>query len=836
MKKKLLGVTRRDIQLDFDLYRVKVPIPGVSHGSLSVLDLWPENAQKTIVFLHGYAGVLESWEFQINYFVRQTFRVVAPDLRGHGQSDAPYSDYTMAELVNDLHTVVETLNLPERFLLAGHSFGGSIAVEYAAAHPERLEKLILIATAGEYPLPWFAKLLLRLPLTWFQPLWRFRHRWDAELHVVKRMMANNMAVWKGWEQMRTITTPTLIVTGERDTYFPRWVFEEVYKTIPRAEVQDVGAAKHKVQLERYEAVNRAIWRFVTEDQTQSWRKDAEGLEADLLRSRPWYRSYARDVPQNVPVPNRPLTTFLESAAGWLPNRTATLFYGNQLTYRQLNEQVNRLASILHGRGVEKGDRILLVLPNMPEMVIALFATLKIGAVAVLPNADADRFRVAEQVAETEPRLVITLDTFSPMALTIREKTGLDAFYFVNLRRQTGLIAYRQLRQMMGLGADDESDRQLAASLGPYLDEVLKDVPAVVDPPGVPVAADDLAIINYTSGTTSKPKGVCLNHRNLVANTLQTRHWVPNLKYGRETCLAVVPILHSYGLLSALSVPIALGATIILQPLFELNTVLEAIRDHKVSILPGVPAIYAMINQAPNVREYGLSSIKACISGSEPLPVEVQEAFEKLTQGSLVEGYGLTEASPVTHANPLQGERKAGSIGLPISNTEAMIVDLKTEEPLPDGEIGELWVRGPQVMQGYWTGPGQPFERSKITADGWLKTGDVAVMDGEGYFHLINRRKHLIRVDDDYIFPRDIEEVLYENNKVLEAAVIGLNGSGQNMVIKAFIVPRPGMEISESELVALCKRRLPERSQPAVYEFRESLPRSIVGKLLREKLA
>ena len=516
----------------------------------------------------------------------------------------------MPEMVSDLESMVEALNLPEKFILVAHSFGGSIAVEYAIAHPERLEKLILIATAGEYPLPWVAKLLLKLPLTWLRPLWRYRRRWDAELHVIKRMMGNNMAKWKGWDLMRRISTPTLVVTGERDNYFPRWVFEDVFQVIPNAEVQDVGAAKHKVQLERHEAVNRAILRFVSEDQTQSWRKEVDQVESEMQPARPWLRSYSRDVPQTVPVPNRPLTNFLESAAGWLPNRTATIFYGHRLTYKQLNEQVNRLAHILHGKGIQKGDRVFLILPNMPEMIISLFATLKIGAVAVLPNADADRFTITEQVLETNPKLLITIDTFSPMAMAIKKNTTLSEFCFVNLRKQTGLLAYRELRQKWGISLDFEPDRQLATSLGPYLEDLLGDVPAGKEPPQIDLVADDLAVINYTSGTTSRPKGVCLSHGNLVANTLQTRHWVTNLHYGQETCLAIVPILHSYGLTSALSVPIALGATIVLLPLFDLDEVLRAIRDYKVSIFPGVPAMYAPGRGSRAPRERASPSVRA----------------------------------------------------------------------------------------------------------------------------------------------------------------------------------------------------------------------------------
>jgi long-chain acyl-CoA synthetase len=243
--------------LDFDLYRVNVPIRGVSDAHLSVVDLWPEGARNTVMFVHGYAGCLDTWEFQINYFARN-YRVVAPDLRGHGQSDAPFTEYTMTELVTDLQTIVETLDLPEKFILVGHSFGGSICVEYANAHPERLAKLVLIATAGEYPISKSVAMIYRMPLAFFRPWWKYRPRWNAEIHTLKRMMNNNLRKWQGWPLLRNIRTPTLIVTGERDSYFPRNVFDDVGKMVPDAEIYDVGSAKHKVQLERHQAVNRAI--------------------------------------------------------------------------------------------------------------------------------------------------------------------------------------------------------------------------------------------------------------------------------------------------------------------------------------------------------------------------------------------------------------------------------------------------------------------------------------------------------------------------------------------------------------------------------------------------
>lgn len=829
MKKKLLGVKRSEILFDYDLYRRKVPIPGVAGSYLSVLDLWPEGAERTILFLHGYAGVLESWEYQINAFAQDNYRVVAPDLRGHGQSDAPYTKYTMDELVADLYAITQHLEITEPFILVAHSFGGSIAVEYANAHPEQLEKLILIATAGEFPLPRIADWALRLPLSWLRPFWRFRDRWDAELHVIKNMMANNMRHWQGWNLMRNISTPTLIITGERDNYFPRRVFEDVGKMIPNAEVIDVGSAKHKVQLERHQAVTRAIERFA-EDRNRSWRD--EDLDESPLANRVWLKSYSPGTPHTIPIPKRPLPDFLESAAGWLPRRKAIQFYGSSMTYRELNEQVNQMSHVFHGMGVRTGDRVMMILPNMPQFIVTFYGILRAGGVAVLPNAEADAETILQQIQDVKPKVLVTIRSFSQLAEIVQQQTALNTFIFADLRTAVSNKTYQMLIERFGIADNEEKHKMLARQLGHRMSTIRQDAPTT--PLDIRVHHDDIAAIIFTSGTTDQPKGVTLSHYNLVANTLQTRHWVPDLKYGEETYLSVVPLVHSYGLISAMSMPIALGATIVLLPTFDIQDVLEHIRDHTVSVFPGVPSMYMAINKTPNVRQYGLSSVKACISGAAPLPIEVQEAFEKLSHGRLVEGYGLTEASPVTHANPLYGIRKPGSIGIPLPNTDAKIIDWDTKGDLPVGQIGELVVRGPQVMQGYWQ-PDGTLDNSIVLDDGWLDTGDVAVQDRDGYFRIISRKKDTIVFGDYTVFPRDVEEVLYEHSQVMEVAVVGVGKEEDGQKVKAYVVPKPGADVTEEELLELCRRRLEPYEVPWEIEFREELPKSFIGKVLRRML-
>ncbi len=476
---------------------------------------------------------------------------------------------------------------------------------------------------------------------------------------------------------------------------------------------------------------------------------------------------------------------------------------------------------------------MLVLPNMPQFVIAYYAILKVGGVVVLPNPDADAEQITQQAIETTSKILITLCDFSLLAKKIRTSSPIKYILFADIRHVVSHSVYNKLmaRWRIKQNHTEEQNEALIKTLGERMSVLMKDAP--IEAPSVSVSSDDLATIIFTSGTTASPKGVCLSHANLVANALQTRHWFSDLHYGKEKCLSVIPLSHSYGMTNAMNIPITIGATIILLPIFDVQEVLEQIKQYKPTLFFGVPSAYMAINQMKNLRQYGLSSIKACISGAAPLPIEVQEAFEKLTKGRLIEGYGLTEASPITHANPLHGVRKPGSIGIPIPNTEAKIVDLQTDLDLPPGEIGELVVRGPQVMMGYWD-KNEQIDDQSVIKDGWLYTGDVAICDNDGYFQLINRKRDTITFGEYSVYPRDVEEVLYENSKVLEVAVVGISTPIEQK-IKAFVVPRPGSILTAEELFHLCQRRLEEYAVPWQIEFRDELPKSFIGKVLRRLL-
>ncbi|MCI0521510.1 MAG: alpha/beta fold hydrolase, partial [Chloroflexi bacterium] len=670
------------MEIDLELYRREVRVSVRPHVRLAVIDVAPEQPGRIFLFLHGFGGQAMQWQYQLRHFSRNN-RVIALDLRGHGRSDKSGEDYQMPTLLSDVEIVLQALGVNTPVTLVGHSFGGAIACEFAYAHPTKVERLILAASAGEYHLNSLYRLALGLPRAALQAIQPFlRRQLGAPAVVLKSLYEGSLSHWVGWSLFRSLTVPTLVIRGHHDRVFQQSFFDEVARAIPNAEEVDVGASGHMVMLERRDAVNRAISRFL-EAGVQSWRaaqdvkKTGEG--GDLLQERPWLPHYDQDVPQTIAVPRVPVPQLLRSAARRFPLRAALRFAGSNLTYLRLNREANRFANALRSLGIEKGDRVMLLLPNLPQMVVAFYGTLRAGAVAVFSLPTHEPEELARQAQDCGARLLVTLTRFDDLTQHI----------LAHLGEQRG----HTLQHILFTHAGDYLPwfSRMALQLSPKRRQVHKlDIPMQPgmhryerlvysqrpDAPDVPISPNDLAVIIYTGGTTDLPKGVMLSHRNLVANAIQTRHWIPEAKEGRERFLCVLPFAHSYGLTTALNVPIALGATLILKPTFEVSDILKTIRRERPTIFPGVPQMYVAIKDFPGVRKYRISSIKACISGSAPLPVEVQEAFEKLTRGRLVEGYGLTEAGPVTHANPLNGQRKVGSIGVPFPSTQARVVDLR----------------------------------------------------------------------------------------------------------------------------------------------------------------
>ncbi|HEX3270865.1 MAG TPA: alpha/beta fold hydrolase [Ktedonobacterales bacterium] len=843
--------------LDVELYRRTLYLTS-SDGDkalrrVSVIDIQPDVAPdtpaRTLVFVHGYGGRNLQWLYQLRTF-GQTMRVIAPDLRGHGQSDDPARPpITVETLVDDLEATLAQLETQRPFLLVAHSFGGAIAAEYALRHPEEVSGLVLIGTPARFILTPGARQLMSLPGPVIETLKkRLGIAIFADARTMRRMHDGAMSRWRGDKRLGELRVPTLVVIGHRDTVFTQEHYAAVPKLIPGAQQVVIPVSAHLVQLERPDAVNRAIRRFVqararmeansSVDAMGSFPQPRAASASLRLGEAPWLQAYDPDVPEEIPTPQVLAHDFLSNSAAEFPDRTALHFFGQKISYRELDLLSNRCARALRGLGLQRGDRVAVILPNVPQCVIAFYGVLKAGGVVVLGSPLSNEEEIAFQIRDSDARIALTLNTYRSMLERIAAQSpALERLIFTDVRE------YLPLRQRLAvaLGPSPAPPNNSAASQNgaalsalPHHDfqQLLR--AAASAPLLGETQCDDLALLQYTSGTTDAPRGVMLSHQNLVVNVAQQRHWLNDAKRGGETILGVLPLSHSYGVTGCMNLAMALAASLVLMPTNRTEEILNAIKRYHPTIFPGVPTIYLAVANFPHVRRYGVASIRVCVSGSAPLPVEVQESFEKLTRGRLVEGYGLTEASPVTHSNPLKGERRVGSIGVPMPSTSARIVDLQTGEPLPQGEVGELEVRGPQVMQGYWK---RPDETAQALRDGWLRTGDLASMDEDGYFTIVDRKKDLIIAGQYNVYPRDVEEVLYESPKVFEAVVVsGRDGAnGDNPFVKAIVVLKRGERATAEELLALCRERLEAYKVPKQIEFRTELPKNLVGKVLRRLL-
>lgn len=524
----------------------------------------------------------------------------------------------------------------------------------------------------------------------------------------------------------------------------------------------------------------------------------------------WLKSYEPGVPHSIEYPEISLYEMFQETVKQYSDLPALSFMGHEITYAGLQSQVEKLAAALEGLGVKKGDRVAIHLPNCPQFPIAFYAALSLGAIAVPCNPMYVARELTHQLNDSETETIITLTSFYKMIKELQPKTTLKNIIAVNLEEDSVKIE-----------TDDYSFASLMKEYGGKQAQPVEVLP------------EDRAAFMYTGGATGVSKGAILQHRHLLANALQLKAWAVDLKNGEEIFLSVLPLYHSYGLTLALNLPVLTGNKMVLLPRFELRSVLQTIDREKPTRFPGVPTMYVAINNAPDLHEYDLSSIKVCNSGAAPLPVKVQEVFEKITGGKLTEGYGLSEASPVTHSNPIYGKNVPGSIGLPIPDTEMKIVDIETgDTELPIGESGELCVRGPQVMEGYLN---MPEETAQSLRDGWLYTGDIAKVDEEGYTYIVDRKKDMVIAGGYNIFPRDIEEVLYTHPKIKEAAVAGISDPYRGETLKAYVVLKEGETLTEEEVIEFCKENLAAYKVPKLVEFRTELPKTMVGKILRRAL-
>jgi long-chain acyl-CoA synthetase len=544
---------------------------------------------------------------------------------------------------------------------------------------------------------------------------------------------------------------------------------------------------------------------------------------------PWVKFYEPGIPPGLTYPDLTLGNILSQTASKYPGHTALLFFGRKITFAELDGLVNRFSHALSGLGVNKGDRVALMLPNIPQMVIAYYGTLRIGAIAVATNPLYLAHELEVQLKDSGAEILVAVDMFYPVISRALPKTSVKKLILCGIKDYLPF----PLNLLYPIKAKIEKQWVSVKRVPPIYDFLSLLSEAQATPVITAVSPDDTAILQYTGGTTGTPKGAVLTHRNLVANAVHNKVWLIGGKEGEERILAVIPFFHVYGMTTAMNLGMLLGAELILLPKFHTKEVLEFINKYRPTIFPGIQAMYLAIGNYPNIHKYDLTSIKAAISGAGPLMREVQERFEQLTRARIVEGYGLSEASPVTHCNPVFGRRKMGSIGLPFPDMEAMIVDIETgEKEMPVGETGELVVKGPQVMKGYWN---KPDETAKALRGGWLHTGDIARMDEEGYFFIVDRIKDMIKTVGENVYPREVEEVLFTHPKVKDVVVVGLPDGFKGEKIKAYIILKEGVTATANEIIQHCREQLSKFKVPKEVEFRDQLPKTLVGKVLRRVL-
>jgi long-chain acyl-CoA synthetase len=546
-------------------------------------------------------------------------------------------------------------------------------------------------------------------------------------------------------------------------------------------------------------------------------------------ARPWLQHYDYWVRPHLSYPGRPLADILSITAVERPDKVATRFLGAQLTYLELKRRSDALAAALAELGIVKGDRVGIMLPNCPQYIIAAFAVLRLGAVVVNINPSYTPREFLIVASDSTPRIVIALDALAPLVQGVRSQTSLEHVIVTSLAEYSaaatpmpgidGTLSLTELTRRQSVSASG------AAAGRPGSDTTL-----------TPIGPEDLAVLQYTGGTTGTPKGAMLTHGNLWANVVQTENWM-NPAYaltGSERYLVVIPYFHIYAFAVCMLVGLRIGALQIIHPKYDPEQVLASIRDFRPTYFPAVPTVFVSLLNHPKVGEYGLDLIRLYNSGGAPCPVEVMEEFERRIGRPLNEGYGLSETSPVTHSTPQLALRKFGTVGLPFPDTDMKIVDVETgTRELPVGDTGELCIAGPQVMKGYWNKPEESAQVLRTHADGriWFHTGDIARMDGDGYTSIVQRKKDMIIVDGYNVYPSDVESVLYAHSAVRLAAVIGVPDKYHGEIVKACIALKPGSSVTADEVIAYCRISLTDYKVPRVIEIRDTLPMSAVGKIL-----
>lgn len=524
----------------------------------------------------------------------------------------------------------------------------------------------------------------------------------------------------------------------------------------------------------------------------------------------WLFHYPDNISKTVTIPEIPIGQILQDTAAKYPTKNALSFYGKKFSYDQLQSSARTFASALQQNQVQKGDRVAIMLPNCPQYVISYYGILTVGAIVTQVNPMSVEREIEYILKDSGAETLVVLDAFYPKVKSVQKHTNLKNMIVVSLQPS---------------GHEFSPDRSFEVFLTESSGIVL---PISID------SQHDVAVLQYTGGTTGRSKGAMLTHRNLLANVIQAYEFFKHeIDIGEERYLTVIPLFHVFGMTSCMNLSIFTAAENIMLPRFELEEVLNTIKNEQPTVFPGVPTMYVAMSNHPRAEEYGIDSIEICNSGSAPMPVELLKEFEGKTGSKILEGYGLSETSPTTHCNPMFAERKPGSVGIGVPSTEYKIVDIETgTQEVPVGQLGEVIIKGPQVMKGYWN---MPEETANALRDGWLYTGDIARVDEDGYLYIIDRKKDMIIASGFNIYPRDIEEVIYEHPAVQETVVIGVPDKYRGEEVKAIIVLKTDKTATREEIIQYCRKNMAAYKVPRIVEFRDQLPKTSVGKILRRSL-
>lgn len=833
------------MRFDVDLHRHTIKLPGRLAGGnsleMSVIDAGAPDAAQTMVFIHGFGGRAAYWEYQLEQF-QADYRVIALDLRGHGYSDAPTEEqgarYDVPELVADIEAALDVLRVPRHFILVCHSFGGALSSAFISKHPERVTALVVIASAVRFQLRLAGRLLLRVPprvLTWVREILPYvgfnAARIYPPAHVVYLQNKNGLATWDGTDYLRAIRTPAMVILGQRDILFSDVSYKEVAQLIPGAEQVIIPVSAHQVMVERPDAVNRSIERFL---QAQSAplvlaeykaRQKAERRAARKLleAERPWLKFYDSRTPYRIKPPSLPLPRLLEATARRFSKTAAIDYFGGRMDWRTLERLANRCAHGLLALRIKPGDKVMLALPNIPQWIIAYYGILKIGAIAVLTEAGAERETLLARIADTDAAMLITTtDRYDALRDALQSDVraaGLRRVVFASQMDYRGwrdklkfaLLRNVQEGHWLPWFRQDDQHRKHERRYAKFQQLLAHGAGQV---PESTATVDDIAVVAYTFGTSGTALPVPLTHRNLAANALQLRHWLPESRPGDERFLAQQALALAYGLTGLLHLGVYLGATLILLPGADIGQLLRTVKKMRPTYFPTTPHTIRQLTHTTGVRRYGLASIRVCAVSGSPLPQEIREEFEKITRGRLIEAYGLTESAPAALAMPVAARRRSGAVGLPLPDTEAKIVDLDSGSDAAADTIGELYLRGPQVFAGYAGKDSRAAQANRQRLrDGWLATGDIASMDEDGFFTIVDRKDNMLVRGGQRVFPRLVEEVLFEHPAIALAHVKREPDEEGVDHLRAHVVLHRNMPITVEELFKYCSKRLHASALP-----------------------